>query len=244
MANCNICSRKETKRRIIGDVNICSECLHKLKENNYVLRDADKEDDDVLLDRSIITDFNDITRQNELVDDENDILEFLSYNLVNHIKYLQNDIDQKNILIHELIEGLRNINNIKTPTNIMKEHNTKAETLAPFKKSRPSNSHRYTVCLDDEEIQISNRFKTLQLPEEVSDDIETNKYIYNDDENIITNNQATRKTGPYGIKATASPKRRPHVVVKNNPEKENYFLKTVPGRASYRNITKEGKKHV
>ena len=259
MASCNICGRKESKKRVVCERNICSECLRKLKENDYVLIDANKQDDEALLDRSTIADVNGLTTQDELNDDENDILrikniikECLAEDnernnnamsiLTNHIKYMQKDIDQKNILINELLEGLRNINKIKTPTNIMKENHINNETFAPFKTIRPSNSHRYTICLEDEEIQISNRFQPLQLPDEVSGDRETNKYMYHDDVNIITNNQTTKNTRSSGINATSSPKRRPQVVVKSNPEKENYFLKTVPGRASYTNITKEGKK--
>ena len=49
------------------------------------------------------------------------------------------------------------------------------------------------------------------------------KYMYDDDANIITNNHTTKHTTWNGVRAT-SPPRRPQVVVKQNPGKENYFL--------------------
>ena len=65
--------------------------------------------------------------------------------------------------------------------------------------------------------------------------------MYTDDANIITNSQTTRNKSWNGVCVTPPP-RRPQVVVKNNPEKENYFLRSVPGKANYSDITKEGKK--
>lgn len=44
MANCNICGRKESKKRVICEQKVCSECLRKLKENNYVLVNSNKDD--------------------------------------------------------------------------------------------------------------------------------------------------------------------------------------------------------
>ena len=37
MVSCKICDRIRTKKRVIGDRKICSECMRKLKENNYEL---------------------------------------------------------------------------------------------------------------------------------------------------------------------------------------------------------------
>ena len=163
--------------------------------------------------------------------------------MVSYLKYLQYDIDQKNILINELLDGLRNINTIKSPTTITKDNHINTETFIPYKTSRPSTSHRHTVGLgNNNDIRLCNRFQPFQLPDTDIDNSETIKYMYNDDVNIITNNQTTKNKGTKGINATASPKRRPQVVVKNNPEKEKYYLKTVPGRGNYSDITKEGKK--
>lgn len=159
--------------------------------------------------------------------------------LNNHVKYLQSDIEHKNTLINDLLDGLRNINKINNiPTGTTIEQNSRAEIYVPFKRSRLSNSKRHTVQLDDD-IQLTNHFQPFQQPDD--DGIETNKYMYNDDVNIITNNHASQNTTWNGVRATPPP-RRPNVVVKNNPEKENYFLRSVPGKANYSDITKEGKK--
>ena len=209
MAVCNICGRKETKKRVICEQKICSECLRKLKESNYVLINANKDNENALSDRSIIIEQNHLL-QNELDDDENDILRIKSIikdclnevnernnnaiNILNnHIEYLKSDIEHKNIIINDLLDGLRNINGLQTPTTTTKETNISPETYIPFKTSRQSNSKRHTVHLeDDNDIVLTNRFRTLQLPDE--DHGATNKYMYDDDVNIITNNQSSRKT--------------------------------------------------
>ena len=77
MANCNICGRKESKKRVICEQKVCSECLRKLKENNYVLVNSNKDDLEALSDTSVIIEQNHLL-QNEFNDDEYDILRIKS----------------------------------------------------------------------------------------------------------------------------------------------------------------------
>ena len=88
-------------------------------------------------------------------------------------------------------------------------------------------------------IRTKKRFQHLQNE---NDENEESIYMYDDDvRGEITNSYPAVNNRIVGITATQTPK-RPQVVVKNNPEREPYFKKTVPGNANYADITKEGKK--
>ena len=142
MANCNICGRKESKKRVICEKKVCSECLRKLEDNNYVLVNSNEDNEEALSVTSVISEQNHLL-QKEFNDEENDILRIkriikeclMEVNdrhnnaisiLNNHVKYLQNDIEHKNTLINDLLDGLRNINKIN---NMPTEKNNRARDL-------------------------------------------------------------------------------------------------------------------
>ena len=116
--------------------------------------------------------------------------------------------------------------------NILEKHILRLQKeVSELKESRQP------LPVEKVRIHTHNRFQHLQ------NENEENIYMYDDDaRGEITNSYpAVNNNRIEEIKATQTPK-RPQVIVKNNPEREPYFKKTVPGNANYADITKEGKK--
>ena len=55
MACCKICSRKDSKKRVLNDLKVCNDCSRKLKENNYQLIDRNKDINNSLINDSNIS---------------------------------------------------------------------------------------------------------------------------------------------------------------------------------------------
>ena len=103
-------------------------------------------------------------------------------------------------------------------------------------KNTNTNTKRHTVNLEeDTNIRVS-RFHPLQYPtEEVH-----NNNNSDDDAEWMRNVHFAMPNRKKADQIKQSPK-RPPIIVKENPENEGYFTKTVPGNSTYSDITKEGK---
>lgn len=227
MASCKICNRKESKRRVINDMEVCSECCRSLKENNYELKTTihpcSTINDSILSDKEPIeeTSLNVIIKQ--CIAEEIKRFDNMFTLLYDHIAHLEKVLDNKMTLMERLVG---------------ESQATRSESeREPFKivDRNKRNKRRNNIIQDEIYIQES-RYQPL-YPD---DDDEEDKYIYNDDANLMTNNYATSKKS-LGLNAGIQIK-RPQNVIKENPLSEPYFKKTVPGNASYSEITRQGKK--
>ena len=123
MVNCKICSRKESRKRVIDDTKICCECTKKLKINNYELVNKSRNISQSSP-KSNTSDHN-TTIQSEL-NDVNNISVNTIKNLItecmkevnvrnnklfcvlsNHIKKLENYIGDKDSEINDLIDSIK-----------------------------------------------------------------------------------------------------------------------------------------
>ena len=128
MACCKICGRKETKKHIMDENKICSECTKKLIQNNYELINVKQKE--AILSRKLKVNDNESTSQDESNGGDNNeqnigciiaecVMEIHIQNnnmftiLREHIERLRNEIGEKNEIIKSLEDELRNISKSK-----------------------------------------------------------------------------------------------------------------------------------
>ena len=209
---CKICERKETKKRLINDNKICSECIKKLKLHNYELINVNNENLNSSPRRSI----NDEHEDN----DDNDELRIrdlitecmLQVNQQNTI--ILNALKDQIIKLQNEVHELRTINN---PTD-----------------------NRHPIYIEDDIHVHQNRFQPLSRTPEEPKDFTYDDDAQGAITNSYPAKKNTWINGIDATRSTA--KRRPQVIVKQRPENEKYFKRVVPGNANYADIAKKGKK--
>ena len=111
----------------------------------------------------------------------------------------------------------------------------------PVKTTRRTKTYKRRRLSQDNDYIQGSRYQPL---DEIIDDETNNEAddisIFNDGGNFETNNYITSKKS-VGINAGTQIKRPPNVV-KQKPENERYFKKTVPGICSYAEVSCQGRK--
>ena len=155
--------------------------------------------------------------------------------------HLQRVIDRKSTLVEELVAELRNTKDSQASSVSTQKDNLINVPWQPVKTTRRTKTYKRRRLSQDNDYIQGSRYQPL---DEIIDDENNSEAddisIFNDGGNFKTNNYKTSKKS-VGINAETQIK-RPQNVVKQKPENERYFKKTVPGICSYAEVSCQGRK--